>query len=71
MSGSRKAGTAGRFGPRYGRRIRYKVRTIEKVQRSKQECPKCSKIAVKRLSQGIFECQKCGAKMTGKAYTLK
>ena len=71
MGGTKKVGTSGRFGPRYGRRIRHKVKTIESVQRSKQECPKCKKKAIKRLAQGIYECRKCGAKIAGKAYTLE
>ncbi|MBD3312582.1 50S ribosomal protein L37ae [archaeon] len=71
MAHKKKAGTAGRYGPRYGRKIRYKVRTVEKAQRGKQECPNCGKHKIKRLAQGIFECRGCGAKITGNAYTIK
>ena len=71
MSHTKKVGTSGRLGPRYGRKTRFKVRTVEAQQRSKQECPNCSKPKIKRLSQGIYECRACNAKMTGRAYTLK
>ena len=71
MARTKKAGTAGRYGPRYGRKIRYKVRTVEKLQRERQECPNCGKVKVKRLASGIYECKACNAKVTGNAYTLK
>lgn len=60
-----------RFGPRYGPRIKNKNAQIEAVQRSKQICPYCKKMAVKRVSAGIWHCRKCGKKFTGKAYSIK
>lgn len=71
MARTKKAGTAGRLGPRYGRKTRYKVRTVEKEQRGKQECPNCGKKQIKRLARGIYTCKSCNAKITGKAYTIK
>lgn len=70
MAHTKKAGTAGRYGPRYGRKIRFKVRTVEKESKSKQLCPNCGKNKIKRLASGIFECKSCGAKLAGKAYTV-
>ena len=61
-------GSAGRFGVRYGKRIRQKVSDIEKKQKLKHECPYCHKKTVKRLSVGIWQCNKCDAKFTGRAY---
>ncbi len=71
MAHTKKVGTAGRFGSRYGRKIRYKVNVVEVKQRSRQECPVCGKLAVKRVAQGIFVCRACHSKMTGLAYTIK
>jgi len=71
MARTKKAGTAGRYGPRYGRKIRYNVRTVEKIAKSGQECPNCGKPKIKRLAPGIYECKSCRAKVTGKAYTVK
>jgi large subunit ribosomal protein L37Ae len=59
----------GKFGARYGRKIRARIVAIEKKQRAKQECPGCGK-AAKRVGVGIFECPKCG-KFTGGAYYVK
>lgn len=66
-----KVGSAGRFGARYGAKIRKKVAKIEKVQKSEQKCPVCKTGNVKRVSKGVYVCKKCKNKMSGKAYTLK
>ena len=68
---TKKVSSTGRFGARYGKRIRQKVIDIEKKQRVKQKCPYCNKIKVKRLSFGIFKCRSCDSKFTGKAYFVK
>lgn len=64
-----KLGTAGRFGVRYGRRIREKVAELEKKSRSLYKCPYCNKIKVKRVFSGVWQCKSCSSKFTGKAYT--
>lgn len=68
MGRKKKVGTAGRFGPRYGKKVREKIAEIEAIQRQKHVCPKCKKKAVKRVSSGVWECLKCGTKFAGKAY---
>ena len=67
---TKKVGSAGRFGPRYGSKIRKTVRNIEVEQKKKQHCTVCKTGVVKRLSKGIYLCKKCKAKIAGKAYTL-
>lgn len=62
-------GSAGRFGPRYGRFIRKRVQQVEKVQKATHACPRCDHVAVKRVGTGIWECRKCGFKFAGGAYT--
>jgi len=61
-------GSAGRFGPRYGRFIRKRVNQIEKVSRAKHTCPRCDRQAVRRRGTGIWECSKCGFKFAGGTY---
>jgi len=71
MAGTKKVGTAGRFGARYGSRIRHQVSEIEKKQRQRFLCPSCFHTQVKRLASGIWQCRKCSTKFAGKAYTLE
>jgi len=68
MSGSKKVGSAGRFGVRYGRKLRKKINDVEKKQKIKHECLKCHKKVVKRLAVGIWQCGNCSNKFAGKAY---
>ena len=70
MGRTKKAGTAGRFGTRYGARIRHQVAEIEKKQRKLYPCPNCLKVKVKRLAAGIWQCKKCNTKFASKAYSF-
>ncbi|MBI2543175.1 MAG: 50S ribosomal protein L37ae [Candidatus Aenigmarchaeota archaeon] len=65
---TKKVGSAGRFGPRYGKKVRDLVRDIEKIQKKRHVCPRCDLPYVERLSKGIFYCKKCNNKFTGQAY---
>lgn len=57
-----------RFGARYGRKLRERVKKIEKKMKQKHKCPQCGRKAVKRTSTSIWECSKCGTTFTGGAY---
>lgn len=65
---TKKAGSAGRFGARYGGLARKKVATIERVQKAKHACTSCGAHAVRRQSTGIWNCRKCGHTFAGGAY---
>jgi large subunit ribosomal protein L37Ae len=65
---TKKVGSVGRYQARYGVRARTVTRNIEIIQKRKQECPTCGHKKVKRISTGIWQCRKCGAKYTGGAY---
>jgi len=60
--------TTKRLGSRYGRTIRAKLGKIESMQKASYKCPTCQFKKVKRVNLGIWECEKCGAKFTSKAY---
>ena len=60
--------TGKRFGTRYGKPLRIKLSLIEENLKRKHKCPYCNYDKVRRLSAGIWYCEKCGSKFTGKAY---
>ena len=59
-----------RFGSRYGKKVRDRLKAVERLAKRKYKCPKCHNIQARRVSTGIFQCKKCSAKFTGKAYTI-
>ncbi len=64
-------GSVKRFGARYGRRVRLNLGKIEKQQKELYKCPYCNAKKVKRIAAGIWECKRCGARFTAKAYNAK
>ena len=64
----KKIGAAGRFGAGYGK-PKQRLIEVESKQRVRQNCPFCGG-KVKRLSKGIWRCNKCEKKFTGGAYYL-
>jgi large subunit ribosomal protein L37Ae len=72
MAKTKKVLSAGRFGVRYGRKIRQRVGQIEKISRIKHTCPLCkTDKKLKRLASGIWECRKCNNKIAGGAFSPK
>ncbi len=67
MPKTKKVRSAGRYGVRYGTKIRHKIVSTESSKASRT-CPRCLKPGVKRIAAGIWECRKCGLKFAGKAY---
>lgn len=63
---TKKVGFTGKYGPRYGKKIRQRLLKIG--AQKKHKCPDCMKIRVRRVSAGIWECETCGLKFAGKAY---
>ena len=67
----KKTKSSGRFGARYGKKVRTKLDAVESKQRVKQKCPLCEKLGVKRVSKGIWQCGKCDKKFAAGVYHLK
>jgi large subunit ribosomal protein L37Ae len=67
---SKKTKSAGRFGARYGKKVRDNLVKVEVKQRIKQKCPFCEKLGVKRVSKGIWHCPKCDKKFASNTYYL-
>jgi large subunit ribosomal protein L37Ae len=66
----KRSGSIKRFGVRYGRTVKHKLAQAESEMKTFQECPYCGAIKVKRIASGIWNCRKCKAKFTGKAYAV-
>ncbi len=65
---TRQVGVVGRYGPRYGVRIRRRVQEIDEARRARHVCPKCQAAAVRRRSSGVWQCRHCGHVFAGGAY---
>ena len=65
---TKKVGSAGRFGARYGVRIRKRIAEIEKQSKGRHECPKCKAVALLRDASGIWSCRHCSAKIASSSY---
>jgi large subunit ribosomal protein L37Ae len=65
---TKKVGLAGRYGARYGVRIRKQIQTVEKAKGKSYECPRCRQVAVRRVASGIWKCRRCDLKFAGGAY---
>lgn len=68
MRRTKKVGSTGWMGPRYGIRIRRRVLEIDRAQHKANTCPTCSTVTLWRVSSGIYECQRCGTRVSGPAY---
>ena len=66
---TKKVGVAGRYGARYGVRIRKQITAVTNAKNQSYECPRCKHQAVKRVSTGIWKCRRCDLKFAGGAYT--
>ena len=69
MGRTKKVKSAGRFGTRYGRKIKQSIIRAEETK--KHKCPSCLKMTLKREAAGIWVCKKCSLKFAGKAYRPK
>jgi len=69
MGKRKKVGSTGRLGARYGRRVRVMLKKVERGQKALYICPTCKKKSLKRISVGVWKCQKCDTKIAGGAYS--
>ena len=65
---TKKVGTSGRFGPRYGVTVRKRIADVEAETKGRHECPVCHGVALGRSATGIWICRHCGAKMASSSY---
>lgn len=65
---TKKVGSTGRFGARYGAKLRRRVLDIERRRADPQRCPSCATRALTREAVGLWNCKKCGLSFAGGAY---
>ena len=67
---TKKVGSTGWMGPRYGIRIRRRVLEIDRVRKLPSTCPRCATVTLRRVASGIFECGRCGTRFASNAYVF-
>ncbi len=65
---TKKVSSTGRFGARYGAKLRRRVLDIERRRADPQRCPSCATRALTREAVGLWNCKKCGLSFAGGAY---
>ena len=60
-----------KFGVRYGRTLKRRYDEIDVKQRASYVCSFCRNKTVRRVAAGIWHCEKCDKKFTGKAYSFE
>jgi large subunit ribosomal protein L37Ae len=68
MARTKKVGSTGRFGPRYGAKLRRRVLDIDNRRKEPTRCPSCATKALKRKAAGLWKCSKCDLLFAGGAY---
>jgi len=65
---TKKVGISGRYGTRYGVKIRKQINNIERQQKKLHPCPRCQYEKVKRISTAIWQCSHCNLTFASGAY---
>ncbi|MBI2579923.1 MAG: hypothetical protein HYW27_03400 [Candidatus Aenigmarchaeota archaeon] len=52
----------------YGKKIRQAVTEAKKKSAKKYKCPSCSRTAMKRVANGVWQCRKCSSKFASGAF---
>ncbi|UCF07394.1 MAG: 50S ribosomal protein L37ae [Thermoplasmata archaeon] len=66
---TKKVGIAGKYGARYGVKVRKQIRTIEAEKVKRHTCPRCQHKSVKRIGTGIWRCRRCNLTFASGAYS--
>ncbi len=68
MARTKKVGSTGRYGSRYGAKLRRRVLDIDNRRKEPTRCPACATKALKRKAVGLWVCSKCDLLFAGGAY---
>ncbi len=64
------AGNIGKYGTRYGAKLRKQVKKIEIIQRELYDCIFCGRRSVKRIAAGIWRCKGCRRCVAGGCWEI-
>jgi large subunit ribosomal protein L37Ae len=67
---TKKVGSTGWMGARYGIRIRRRVLEIDRARKRPSACPRCSTVTLRRVASGIYECGRCHTRFASNAYVF-
>ena len=70
MVRTKKLKSSARFRTGFGKTVKERLREVEDKQKKKQKCPYCKKLAVKKISKGIWKCKACKKKFASRNYYL-
>jgi large subunit ribosomal protein L37Ae len=65
---TKKVGSTGWMGPRYGIRIRRRVLEIDLAKTARSRCPKCATVTISRVASGVYQCSRCHNRFASGAY---
>jgi large subunit ribosomal protein L37Ae len=65
---TQKVGITGKYGTRYGQKLRKQAKAIEILQRTKYTCTFCGKNSIRRSAVGIWKCRACRRCIAGGAW---
>jgi len=68
LARTKKVGSTGRFGARYGAKLRRRVLDIDNKRKEPTRCPACATRALRRKAVGLWKCKKCDLLFAGGAY---
>ncbi len=69
MAKTKKVGISGKFGARYGSKVRKAWNVVAEKQKGIVKCPRCeSRLRNMREYTGLWHCRRCGATWTGGAW---
>lgn len=71
MVRTRKLKSTARFRAGFGKTVKERLRKVEEKSKKRQKCPYCKKLAVKRVSKGIWYCRACKKKFASRNYYLE
>jgi large subunit ribosomal protein L37Ae len=68
----KKLKASGKFGPRYGKKLRELYDKIFETCKKKYTCPVCAKEkVVRRISFGVWKCSRCETKFASGAFEFR